>query len=80
MSCHYYDELGHRCECFPSEVADKLTIASETIADLRDTNEKLKELVKDLLHEVGEDCYKCVFNDDCGAECVFADRARELGN
>ena len=48
MSCHYYDELGHRCECFPSEVADKLTIASETIADLRDRNRKLEQLAVNL--------------------------------
>lgn len=40
--CYYYDERGNRCECYPSETADKLLAAMER-------NAKLEELVKAIL-------------------------------
>lgn len=39
--CYYYDERGNRCECYPSETADKLLAAMER-------NAKLEELVRDI--------------------------------
>ena len=61
---------------------DKLHLALETIEDLKLTNKKLVELVRDMLEA---DCWVCYPMDDCfmckhyDGSCMFRSRAAGLG-